>query len=108
MRRFGREQRECYAWWGGSFTLAGDAYVATAYCPDVRTDYGRIQLDARDFAALHADLRARDQVLIAELHTHPPGAGGQNEVDAAHPAATYAGFLTIVVPDFAYPHLYDL
>ena len=53
-------------------------------------------------------MRARDQVLIAELHTHPPGAGSQNEVDAAHPAATYTGFLSIVVPDFAYPYLHDI
>lgn len=108
MRRFGHEHRECYAWWGGSFTPAGDAQVATAYCPEIQTDYGRIHLDVNDFAALHAQLRARDQVLIAELHTHPPGAGGQNEVDAAHPAATYPGFLSIVVPEFAYPHLHDL
>jgi hypothetical protein len=108
MRRFGEERRECYVWWGGSFNSAGDAQVATMYCPDIPTDFGRIELDRHDLAALHAELRARDQVLLVELHTHPPGAGGQNEVDAAHPAATYAGFLTIVVPDFAYPYLHDL
>ena len=49
-----------------------------------------------------------DQVLIAELHSHPPGAGGQNAVDAANGATTYPGFLTIVVPNFANPLFYDL
>jgi hypothetical protein len=108
MRRFGDENRECYVWWGGSFNSAGDGQVATMYCPEVPTDFGRIELDRHDLAALHAELRARDQVLLVELHTHPPGAGGQNEVDAAHPAATYDGFITVVVPDFAYPYLHDL
>ena len=108
MRRFGMQQRECYVWWGGSFVADGVAQVASAYCPDIPTDYGRIYLGVRDFHALHRELRARDQVLIVELHTHPPGAGGQNEVDAAHPAAPYPGFLTIVVPDFAAPFLHDL
>ena len=93
MRRFGDERRECYAWWGGSFNAGGDAQVATMYCPNIHTEFGRIQLDRHDLAALQMELRARDQVLVAELHTHPPGAGGQNEVDAAHPAATYEGFL---------------
>jgi hypothetical protein len=108
MRLFGIQRRECYAWWGGSFLDGGNAQVGTAYCPDVQTDYGRIELGVREFQALHRELRTRDQVLIAELHTHPPGAGGQNDVDAAHPAAPYLGFLTIVVPDFAAPFLHDL
>ncbi|MBW3595885.1 MAG: hypothetical protein KY475_01265 [Planctomycetes bacterium] len=108
MRAFGEEQRECYVWWGGYFTASGDAQVLTAYCPDIATDYGRIHLRLGDLHAIHGALRERDQVLIAELHTHPPGAGGQNEVDAAHAAAPYPGFITVVVPDFAAPFFHDL
>ena len=40
--------------------------------------------------------RIRDQVLIAELHTHPPGAGGQNEVVAAYDAVPYRDKKTLV------------
>ena len=108
MRRYGDESRECYVWWGGYFTADGDAQVVTALCPDVATHFGRVHLRRRDLSALHERLRALDQVLIAELHTHPPGAGGQNDVDAANPAATYPGFVSIVVPDFASPRFYDL
>ena len=108
MRRFGTENRECYMWWGGYYTLTGDAQVTSAVCPDIPTDFGRIQFGVQQFYSLHAELRSRDQVLIAELHTHPPGAGGQNEVDAAHAAAPYSGFVSIVVPDFAFPYLWDL
>lgn len=108
MRRFGRERRECYVWWGGYFTSDGDAQVVTAICPEVATTFGRVHLRLGELTALHAELRTLDQVLLAELHTHPPGAGGQNEVDAAHPAATYPGFISIVAPDFAEPNFYDL
>ena len=108
MREFGRERRECYVWWGGSFTPPDGAHVTTAYCPEIATSFGRVELDTEGYARLHRELRDRDQVLIAELHSHPPGAGGQNAVDAANGATTYRGFLTIVVPNFANPHFYDL
>lgn len=108
MMRYGEEGRECYIWWGGYFSANGDAQVVTALCPEVPTHFGRVYLERRDLSALHERLRTLDQVLVAELHTHPPGAGGQNDVDAANPAATYPGFVSIVVPDFAAPQFYDL
>ena len=108
MQRFGQEHRECYVWWGGYFNNDGDGQVLTALCPEIETSYGHIHLGVRELGALHSQLRKLDQVLLVELHSHPPGAGGQNEVDAEHPAATYRGFISIVVPDFAYPQLYDL
>ena len=108
MSRFGRERRECYVWWGGYFTESGEAQILTAIYPDTATDYGCVHLRTPELVALHEKLRALDQVLLVELHTHPPGAGGQNDVDAAHPAATYNGFISIVIPDFARPRFHDL
>jgi hypothetical protein len=108
MWRFGREDRECYVWWGGYFTSDGDAQVLTAVYPEIPTTRGRVHLGLDALTMLHRELRVLDQVLLVELHSHPPGAGGQNEVDAAHPAATYAGFISIVVPDFADPSFHDL
>ena len=104
----GQEDRECYVWWGGYYTSEGDCQVVTALIPDAETTFGRIHLDNRQLSVLHTQLRDLDQVLVVELHTHPPGAGGQNDVDAAHPASTHKGFITIVVPDFAFPLFYDL
>ena len=108
MRRFGRERRECYVWWGGYFSSDGSAQVLTAIYPDMPTDYGRIRLGREEFGTLQRELRQLDQALIVELHTHPPGAGGQNAVDAAHAAAPYAGFISIVVPEFGFVDLVDL
>jgi hypothetical protein len=105
MRRFGDEERECYVWWGGFFDEHGHAQVLTAFCPEVPSTYGCVRLTTPQLLALQARLRSLDQILLVELHTHPPGGGGQNEVDAAHPAATYRGFISIVVPNFASPAL---
>ena len=57
---------------------------------------------------MHRRLIDLDQILLVELHTHPPGAGGQNDVDAANSAMFYKGFKAIVVPDFGLPKFYDL
>jgi len=108
MQRHGEEDRECYVWWGGAHTQEGHAYVTTAFCPEVPSSRGRVHLERERLSELHGALRQHDQILIAELHTHPPGAGGQNEVDAANAAATYPGFISMVVPNFAAPHLFDL
>lgn len=108
IRSFGNERRECYVWWGGYFTERGEAQVVTAVCPNISTDYGHIRLGTKELSSLHGKLRELDQVLLVELHSHPPHAGGQNEVDAAHPAATYRGFISIVVPDFGFPRFCDL
>lgn len=108
MRRFAQEDRECYVWWGGYFTQDGNAQVMTVIYPEIQTDFGRVYLSLSDLTKLHSKLRDADQVLLVELHTHPPGAGGQNEIDAANPATTYSGFVSMVVPDFAFPRFYDL
>ncbi len=107
MGRFAQEERECYVWWGGYFTEKG-GQVVTALCPEIKTQFGHIRLGTKELMALHSELRRLDQILLVELHSHPPGGGGQNEVDAAHPAATYPGFITVVVPDFGLPCFYDL
>jgi hypothetical protein len=108
MRSVGQQNRECYVWWGGYFASNGEAQIVTALWPDVDTDFGCVHLKTPHLVALHEKLRALDEVLLVELHTHPPGAGGQNHVDAANPGATYRGFVTVVVPDFGLPMLYDL
>lgn len=104
MQSHGRCRRECYVWWGGYHTRDGEAQVLTAYYPKVAAGPATVHLTTSDLLQLHQQLRDHDQTLIAELHTHP-GRGGQNSTDAANPAAVYAGFLSIVVPDYSFPTL---
>lgn len=106
--RIGHEWREAYVWWGGYVTPDGVAQICTALVPEIGTLYGRVAFGLSEYSQLHEQLRQRDQILIAELHSHPPGAGGQNEVDAAHAAAPYPGFLSIVIPNFGFPFFHDV
>lgn len=108
LQQAGYNEKECYVWWGGYFTSDGEAQVVTALYPEIVTEFGCVHLDIHALSSLHNQLRSQDQVLLAELHTHPPGAGGQNEVDASNPAVTYPGFISIIVPEFAFPRFYDL
>lgn len=107
MRSFGEEERECYVWWGG-YCSHGNGQVLSALYPDVATTHGSVRLDNSVLRRMQRELFDLDQLLLIELHSHPPGAGGQNEVDAAHPAAPYQGFITMVVPDFGFVDMHDL
>ena len=108
MRRFGRERRECYVWWGGYTPMPRVGQVVSALVPDIATEFGRVILTRQELGRLQSELHANDQVLLLELHSHPPMAGGQNSVDAAHPASPHAGFISVVVPDFGLTEVRDL
>jgi hypothetical protein len=107
-RKWASRTAEGYAWWTGHLNSKAEAQICSVLYPEVKTYYGRIHLDRRMMSAMHRKLIELDQILLAELHTHPPGAGGQNEVDADNAAIFYPGFITIVVPNFAKPRFYDL
>ena len=107
-RKFGALNTEGYAWWAGYINCDDEAQVCTALYPNVTTLPGYVYLDRAMISAMNRRLIESDQILLVELHTHPPGAGGQNHVDASNAACFYPGFMTIVVPDFAAPKFYDL
>lgn len=102
------EERECFLIWGGYPDGLGGATIASVIHPAVRSHYGRVALDRRTVHRVMECLRQRDQVLVAELHTHPPGAGGQNESDAGHTMSCHDGSIAVVVPDFGGPRFADL
>lgn len=105
---FGNRRAEGYVWWSGYIVNSDMAQICTAVYPNVRTRYGCVHLDRKALSAMHKKLIELDQIILVELHTHPPGAGGQNAVDAANTVLYYMGFKTIVVPDFGLPLFYDL
>ena len=71
MRRFGRENRECYVWWGGYYA-GGDGQVVTAIWPEVQTEYGRIHLANQQLGILGGQLRRLDQILLLNsILIHP-------------------------------------
>jgi hypothetical protein len=107
-RNFGIRHSEGYAWWTGYINSESEAQVCTVLYPAIKTNYGCVRLDRNMLTIMHRQLIGMDQILLIELHTHPPGAGGQNHVDADNAACYYPGFISIVVPDFGAPRFYDL
>lgn len=103
-----RRKEECFIFWGGYLVDNCDAQIITVYYPKAIVSYGRIHLNTRDITLLNLALRKNDQLLLVELHSHPPGADGQNKFDAKNALCYHPGFITIVVPDFGYPYFYDL
>ncbi len=108
MQQYGREQRECYVWWGGFVSDSGVGQILSCLHPDGPSHYGRVHVPRSALFELGLSLRKLDQILLIELHTHPPGAGPQNEVDANNAASTREGFVSIVVPDFGLPRFDSL
>jgi hypothetical protein len=106
-KKFADRNAESYAWWAGYISGEGRAQICTAIYPGVETSYGRVYLDREFLGEMHKKLIELDQILLVELHTHPPGAGGQNPTDAANAAVFRPGFITVVVPNFGGPIFYD-
>jgi proteasome lid subunit RPN8/RPN11 len=65
-------------------------------------DTGIVHLDGRHFGKLWDLCRARSLTVVADVHTHPGGAGQSNS-DRAHPIIARAGHLALIVPNFAAP-----
>ena len=107
-KKFGNRNAEGYAWWAGYIINEVEAQICTVIYPNVETQYGRVHLDRKLLSSMYKKLIELDQILLVELHTHPPRAGGQNDVDAANAAVYYKGFKSVVVPNFGLPKFQSL
>lgn len=107
-KTYAKRKAEAYAWWAGYIFNGDTAQICTVLYPNIKTSHGHIHLDRNILGSMHRRLIDLDQILLIELHTHPPGAGGQNDVDAANSTLFYKGYKAIVVPDFGLPNFYDL
>ncbi|SIT54707.1 conserved hypothetical protein [Mesorhizobium prunaredense] len=63
-------------------------------------DTGIIEIDGGAMADLWRICRERDAAVMADVHTHPYGAG-QSETDRIHPMIAEPGHLAMIVPRFA-------
>lgn len=63
-------------------------------------DTGIIEIAGGAMADLWRICRERDAAVLADVHTHPYGAG-QSETDRIHPMIAEPGHLAMIVPRFA-------
>lgn len=63
-------------------------------------DSGIVHFDGRYFGALWDICRERRLLVVADVHTHPRGAG-QSDSDRAHPMIAKAGHIAVIIPRYA-------
>lgn len=63
-------------------------------------DTGIIEIDGGRMAELWRICRERGMVVVADVHTHPGGAG-QSESDRMHPIIAESGHVAMILPRFA-------
>jgi hypothetical protein len=93
-----RRGSEGLAYFGG--IVAGDEMIVTAlYCLDHQPQGDRVIVTGAETRWLLRTLRARDEKLVGQIHSHR-GAAGHSLGDDQHATSFHEGFLSIVVPRF--------
>ncbi|HWE99770.1 MAG TPA: hypothetical protein VG248_08245 [Caulobacteraceae bacterium] len=104
LRGRGQGQRESGAFLLGRRDAGGRARVLDFVLYDDLDprclDSGIVRFDGRYFSELWSICDARGLTVVADVHTHPGGAG-QSGSDQAHPMIARAGHLALIVPNFA-------
>jgi hypothetical protein len=107
LRQHGAASEEGFGLWAG--TLAGgDAFVSTLVIPGVDT-VGRFHgvISDETTATVLEELDYLDLVPVVEIHSHPREAF-LSPIDAERPMVAVKGFLSVVVPSFAFIDLADV
>lgn len=106
LRSHGANGHEAYMLWTGGFSQQ-EAYVTTCIEPDVPTRPGGVKIPTRKMTQINRVLLERDQLLVAQVHSHPGGAF-HSHVDERKAVTFHEGFVSIVVPDYASISVADL
>ena len=107
LRQHGLTGEEGFGVWAG--TLAGgDAFVSTLVIPHMESE-GQFhgEISEKTVGEMLEGLDRLDLVPIAQIHSHPQSAL-LSEIDAQRPVVAVPGFLSIVVPSFAFVDLADI
>jgi proteasome lid subunit RPN8/RPN11 len=107
LRQHGFAGEEGFGVWAG--TLAGgDAFVSTLVIPRMESEgHFHGEISEETVGEMLERLDRLDLVPIAQIHSHPQTAF-LSEIDAQRPVVAVQGFLSIVVPSFAFIDLADV
>jgi proteasome lid subunit RPN8/RPN11 len=105
LRQAGISGEESLLVWAGTVT-SGTAFVSTVVIPALSVMATHGQVTEETVAETLRLLDEHDLVAIAQLHSHPRRAF-LSEIDRQRPFVSEAGFLSIVVPRFAFVDLAD-
>lgn len=97
-RRCGAGMRECQALLVGPWSRP--ACIERVVHPDHRAHAYGFQVDKAWHARFWNELAANGEGVRVQVHTHP-GAAFHSATDDAYPIVQTAGFLSLVIPNFA-------
>lgn len=97
-RSCGAGERECKLYWASSWSEP--LRLTEVIHPKHRSSRYGVQLDSDWINNLWLDLANRGLGVRVQVHTHP-GEAFHSQTDDAFPLIHEAGFLSLVIPDFA-------
>lgn len=106
IEQHGAEGTEAYVFWAGAVADA-EAYVSTCVYPTANARHGGVKVPLQKMTEINLELRDRDQLVLAQVHSHP-GRARHSPVDEEKAVSFHEGFVSIVVPDFGETPVYDL
>ncbi len=98
LRDCGDGQRECVSYWVAS-TSDPDKICRVVHPPHSSGPFG-YEVESDFVNRLFLELRKSDETVRVQVHTHP-GLANHSETDDTFALAPSAGFLSLVIPDFA-------
>lgn len=106
IEKHGAEGTEAYVFWAGA-VADDEAYITTCVYPTANARHGGVKVPLRKMTEINMELRDRDQLVLAQVHSHP-GIARHSPVDEEKAVSFHEGFVSIVVPDFGETPVYDL
>lgn len=98
LRECGGGRRECVRYWCAS--QSAPTLVTRVVHPDHRSSPFGYEVDSLWVTRFFLELRDRQETAVCQIHTHP-GAASHSDVDDKYALAPLAGFLSLVVPNYA-------
>lgn len=99
LRRYGEHRSEGLLFWGGVI-CPGGVQVTGLYVLGHEPQGGTVRVTREEARWLLRSLHTRDEKLVAQVHSHPSKAY-HSPGDDTHATSYHAGFISIVVPNFA-------
>lgn len=102
----GEDGKEGYVFWAGA-VADNEAYITTCVYPTANARQGGVKVPLEKMTEINLELRDRDQLILAQVHSHP-GVARHSPVDEEKAVSFHEGFVSIVIPDFGETPVYDL
>lgn len=108
LKTWGERSLESLVLWGGRRTQDDDYCVVTCYCPRQHRFSVYVEVEAWAMHEVLSQLYLRKQMLVAQVHSHPPGITHPSGIDRSRVPIHRDGFIHIIVSNYGLMPLKNL